>query len=189
MEFRDRRVKEFQEKFAAKKQTELFGFEIDRTAAEINTSHLVFPVGRHFRMQRVDDESALFFGLDHFRVPQNAEVMRDLDDFFAQLLRQFTDILGPIEQPLYDPQPIRIGKRLQASSTQFVVTFLFHDGEWHRFQATISLALGWKCSWFVAIVDWFVFFHQGAFRLRGNPLTVRVHRNRNKIRLGGYVRL
>ena len=66
-------------------------------------------------VQAVDDESALLFVQHDAGVPEDAQVVRDVDDLGPHQAGDFADVAGAVAQAVDDPQPLRVGQRPQHS--------------------------------------------------------------------------
>src|SRR5262249_11508053 len=57
---------------------------------------------------------------------QNAQMMGDFDDVFPQFGRQVANVLFPLEQAEYDPQPVGIGECPKPLSTILKILAALH---------------------------------------------------------------
>src|SRR5262245_56799816 len=89
--------------------------QIHAAAAELDRAGLAGVVGAEddLGMEAIIDEAALPLCGDDVRMPQDAEMMRHLDDLALQLGRDLADILLTAKEAAHDLQPIGIGDRFE----------------------------------------------------------------------------
>lgn len=67
-------------------------------------------------MQAVNDEATLLFILDQTGMAQDAEMVRDVDNFGVEHGRQLADVACAAAEAVNDPQPFRVGQGAEDTS-------------------------------------------------------------------------
>ena len=68
---------------------------------------------KYIRVELIDDKAALPLILHNARLPQNTQMMRNVDDFGIQRLGDFTYIFRTAAETLNNLQALAIGHRSQ----------------------------------------------------------------------------
>src|SRR5262245_18154685 len=87
--------------------------QLQLAAAQVQTVGGRAGGGEDVRMEAIDDEAALLFGLEDPLTLEDLQMVRDVGDFLAQFSRDLADVFGPAAKRLDDPQAVGVGQGLQ----------------------------------------------------------------------------
>ena len=87
--------------------------DLDPAPTEVDLGRVGRIAAEVLRMERVKHEPAIFADLDEPRPAQDAEVVRNVDDFIFQEPGYFGDVLTPDPQQINDANAIRFAEGLE----------------------------------------------------------------------------